>query len=764
MKAVICFTKPDNKLTILSEFQKIIQGVGQIRQHVLTHGILFEPLNNKDIEVLKNTLIQHNYVEFTTTDQSLRLKIVNGDFRRLFQLVLPDPLVRNEFASIFWEKGFSIDNLPSDQANNLQDQLEAIAAVTVVPDIIEPSRSSIYTVRGEVRRLDDTPFIENGYMVRAFVAVASDNLLPLGNPSAIDSNGGYIISYLWQSDGRKGPDLVVQLFNPENKVVTQQRKPDAGIQETANLEVKQLGPKSFTLTGIVKDQITGAVLPHLQVEAQFCVNNHPLLTQSDNTNTQGVFIITFDATLFDKLTDNQQVAVNFTVCKQDQTLITVTTIDSLQPGNQRVDVLVSIPESTDEKFIVKGTISKTDGSSLPGVVVRVFDRDLRKKELLGEQITNEQGFFEIGYTRAQFSRMEKTQADIYLELYTPDKKTMISPVTYQCEGDEALKTLLMNSGKDEEVEHQIWFNAPSMATINGIVKDQRYRILSEYERYVQELTPLMGTLPFEALIDNDIVYLAAKTEINALHIAYLRTAAILKNDTKVAAQSYYGMFRQNLPSNLLYLLTLEEGEWQFALWRAIDENIIPPFSKSELEIIIAQLQALLPKFIAETIKINNISALPFTDVLKMALPDANLQQLFVSEYEKYNGINRQSFWEKLKSHPHFKDGLAENVQFIFQTAALTRNNLYLVQILQQQRQQGDVKSIDDLADWTEQKWVNLFQSSGISRSKLVPDEVPGETAAEKEKNYIMLIVRLIKVFLSDQGNLSNQESYAVKQG
>ncbi|MBA2484298.1 MAG: hypothetical protein H0V39_07745 [Nitrosomonas sp.] len=763
MKAVICFNKPDNKLTILSEFQEIIQGVGRIRQHVLTHGILFEPLRKNDIEVLKNALIKLNYAEYTTTDQSLRLNIVNGDFRSLFRLVIPDPLVPNDFASMFWEKGFSIDNLPSDQANDLQDQLEAIAAVTVVPDTIEPSKSSIYTVSGQVRRHDDAPFIGNGYMVRAYVAVASENLLPLGNPSGIDSNGGYIIRYLWQSDGRNGPDLVVQLFDPENKVVTQQRKPDAGIKETANLEVKQLGPKIFTLTGIVKNQVTGTPLSHSQIETQFCVDNNPLLTRSDNTNTQGVFNIAFDAALFDKLTANQKVAVIFTVVnKEDQPLITDTTIESLQPGNHKVDVLVSIPESNEESFIVEGTISKMDGSPLPGVVVRAFDRDLRKKELLGEKVTNVEGFFEICYTRAQFSRMEKTQADIYLELYTPDKKSVISPVTFECEGDEALKTLLINSGQDQEIEHQIWFNAPSIATINGMVKDQRYRILSEYERYVQELTPLMGALPFEELVDNDIVYLAAKTEINALHISYLRTAAILKNDTKVAAQGYYGMFRQNLPSDLFYLLTLDVGEWQFAIWRSIDENIIPPFSKSELEAIITQLQALLPKFIADLIK--NISTPAFTNVLKMALPDTNLQQLFVSEYEKYHGSNLQAFWEKLKLHPNFKDGIVENIQFIFQAAALTRNNPYLVQILQQERQQGHVKSIDDLADWPEQKWINLFQSSGISRSKLVPDEVPGETAAEKEKNYILFIVRLIKVFLSDQFNSSNKEKYVVKQG
>ena len=50
MKAVIRFTKPDNKLAILTKFLDIIQGVSQLREHVLTHGILFEPLSKSELD------------------------------------------------------------------------------------------------------------------------------------------------------------------------------------------------------------------------------------------------------------------------------------------------------------------------------------------------------------------------------------------------------------------------------------------------------------------------------------------------------------------------------------------------------------------------------------------------------------------------------------------------------------------------------------------------------------------------------------------
>jgi hypothetical protein len=40
---------------------------------------------------------------------------------------------------------------------------------------------------------------------------------------------------------------------------------------------------------------------------------------------------------------------------------------------------------------VRGIVRDASGSPLPGVVVRAYDRDLRRRELLGEAQTNEEG-------------------------------------------------------------------------------------------------------------------------------------------------------------------------------------------------------------------------------------------------------------------------------------------------------------------------------------------------------------------------------------
>src|SRR5215813_13010381 len=65
-----------------------------------------------------------------------------------------------------------------------------------------------------------------------------------------------------------------------------------------------------------------------------------------------------------------------------------------------------------EQFIVIGRITETGGRSIVGATVKVLDRDLRSEQLLGETVTNAEGFYEIKYTRNKFRLAEKRVADL----------------------------------------------------------------------------------------------------------------------------------------------------------------------------------------------------------------------------------------------------------------------------------------------------------------------------------------------------------------
>ncbi len=399
MKAVIRFIEPDNKLAILTEFLNIVQGINQLQQHILTHGILFEELNQAEIQALNNALIKLKYSDYTITGRSLRLMIADGKLSSLLKLVISIPGIQNDLAKLFWERGFTIDKLAQNLADDLQSKLKAIATVTIIPDIEIPDQSVIYTVTGSVRRSDNMPFIENGYTVHAFDEIAPDNLIPLGNPVSISplSKGNYRITYPWQSDGRNGPELIVRLLNPPGEIITEARKSVAWVEETINLVVEKNEPKTFTLTGIVKNQATGAVLSNLQVEAQFRANNAALLTRSGITDEQGIVNIPFDETLFSKLSAGQQIEVVFMVSQEGQPLNTSTTIGSLQPEDQKVEILVAVPESACEVFVISGKVQREDGLFLRNLQVRAAHEMERGLIRLGEGITDAQGLYTIRY-------------------------------------------------------------------------------------------------------------------------------------------------------------------------------------------------------------------------------------------------------------------------------------------------------------------------------------------------------------------------------
>lgn len=467
MKAIIRFTKPDNKLAILTEFLQIIQGVGQLRQHMLRHGILFEPLSSNEIEILKNALIRLKYFDYAITDQALRLMIEKGEFRCLLKLLIPNPIniIRNDFAEFFWERGFAIDHLASNQVMDLRDLLEAIATVTIIPDVSEPPKPQ---------------------------------------------------------------------------------------------------PTAFTLIGIVKNQTTGTVLSDLQVTAQFQTDNVTRLSHAGKTNEQGIVHLPFDSALFDNLSKGKQILVVFAISQAGQSLTTSTTIGNLQPKNQQVEILVTLPESSSDVFIVRGTIRQADGTPLPGVVVQAFDQDMLYVQELGQMITMT-GVYEISYKREQFRRAEQGSADLFIVVSYP------------------------NAPEITLAKSEIIFHARPIETIDLVVS----KTVSEFEHYVAMLDSLREDRPVADFTLENIDFCAKEVGIPIQHIELLVAAFQLNRQTRLEAEVFYGIGRVLvLPALDLPALAQQNRETlQQALERAQNSKIVH-FSEATSSILSKLLMVL----------------------------------------------------------------------------------------------------------------------------------------------------------------------------
>jgi hypothetical protein len=565
MRAAVQFIHPDRKLAILTKLLGIIQGIGSLRQHILAHGVLLDKLNKNDLEILKKALTKLGYSSYIATDSSIRLLIANGELRSLFGLVMPIGRRQNDFAEIFWERGFTIENLPPHQAEDLRKRLETIATVVIAPDIPQPC---IHTVCGQVSQADGTPVSTVGFTARAFDALSPTNLIPRGNMVALQTNGNYRIDFAWQSDGRKGPNLLVHVFDPQGNVVAEGRKTAAAIQEFLDITVHRFAPETYTLAITVKNHATDASLPEVQVDAVFQINGQQLI-RSDTTDAEGVALIPVDEFFFSA---GHTVEVLFRVHQGDQTLDTETFIENLLPGDQEVEILVTLPKPGGELRIVRGAVRQTDGFPLSDVIVRAFDRDMRTETLLGQAVADTQGYYEIAYTTGQLRRPEKIRADLVIRAFEPEGK---------------------GKGKGDEIAVSgIIFNVSAEQTVDLEVELEKFRGPSEYERYLVELQPVVESVPIHELTKEDLHFLSGKTGISPKQLNYLRLDAQWSFQHMLLPAVPYGLFRQGLPTDLRSLLMEKPLRLQQALEASLAQNVVPASLAAQIDQVIEQLLSL----------------------------------------------------------------------------------------------------------------------------------------------------------------------------
>jgi hypothetical protein len=252
MRATIQFINPDKKLALATRLFNIIKGITNLRQHILTHGIVLERLSPGEVTALQEMLSGEGRVTYLTSESSVRVRVTEGDLRALLGLglVVPIPRARNHFADIFWERGFTIEKLEQGQANDLRNQIEAVATLTLAPDVLQ---THFCTVSGRVFQTDGAPLTTRGFTVRAFdsfsAGLPAPRLVPCGTTAALQASGRYLIDYAWHPDGRKGPDLIVRVFDQHGNVVAEAKKHSAAIQDYLDITAEGLGIVRGTVQG-----------------------------------------------------------------------------------------------------------------------------------------------------------------------------------------------------------------------------------------------------------------------------------------------------------------------------------------------------------------------------------------------------------------------------------------------------------------------------------------------------------------------------------
>jgi hypothetical protein len=384
---------------------------------------------------------------------------------------------------------------------------------------------------------------------------------------------------------------------------------------------------------------------------------------------------------------------------------------------------------TGETFIVRGTVKRPDGAPVAGAIVKAYDKDLRKEQLLGESKTDRTGQYEIRYSPARFSRAEKKSADLIVRVYTDNAGVL--------------------------AESAIVFNAREVETVDIVVADLR----SEYERLAEAVLPLLVgqgislTDLTEDETHKDLSFLSGETGEARRHLELFVLAEKLsleaeaqsrqssgteKKARKVTKQRYlsaeifYGLVRRNLPTTLKGLLAQRLELLKQALEASRRNGIIrATLSDDEIGLAVKKFRKLA---LNQLLQPQEDSGKPPLGALleTSTLPRAK-HRAFADFYLDHVGpIDK--FWEKLKCNPNFKDS-AGNLQRTFQLFKVTQNYLPMLLLLKKTGTTGGLNSPRELADIDETGWKKLINKKVAGKAVGFPPDTPGKDDAEKIDNY-----------------------------
>src|SRR6266542_1304647 len=387
------------------------------------------------------------------------------------------------------------------------------------------------------------------------------------------------------------------------------------------------------------------------------------------------------------------------------------------PPNQPPD-LPPAPAS----FTVQGQVLYANGNGLVRGIVRAFDQGLRSDKLLGEATTDDAGRYQISFSSEQFGLIRQTNAVLMIRAF------------------DAGGSLLVSS--------QPLFNARPVETLNLVISGE-YRGPSEYERIVQDLTPLLQGFSFADLTENDerkdIGYLANKTGWEANAVALVSLADQFSQRAVNAGQGanlppafFYALFRAGLPANEERLYQTASGTAPAILNKAIDQGVIPASLTPAIPQMVAQFQTLSAKKLLTGPALTGASSPK--EMLAVLRLDDGQQQKFAELYAAHR-TDLPKFWNVVKDT--FGQQTADRLQVDGKLGFLTINNASLIQQLHTAAGGGglsDPLQLAQLGYHRPEKWTAL-----LTTDVPIPEEIPGETPEAKQANYAKYLAAKVRV-------------------
>ena len=492
-----------------------------------------------------------------------------------------------------------------------------------------------------------------------------------------------------------------------------------------------MATKNITIAGFILNQKTKKGIANLKVEAWDRDNCKDDLVGSVVTDSKGRFSITLQQKKGGWNLTDRKPDIFFKVYSGDKMVRNTENSVHWNIETSLSAIVLEVDLSNKESFIVRGQVYRPDRSPVANMIVKAFDCNLRSEKLLGEIITDKEGFYEIKYSDSQFLKGGKDSADLIVRVYGKNNKLI--------------------------KESQIIFKAKQIEIVNLIVPGEVAETPSEFDKLLKEIEPRLKRVSikgisnptiFEKLADlkqADINYLTGETNIESQRIKLLAASAVLYekcHEFEIPPEVFYGFAREGLPTEFETLLKTNQSVLKKSLENAIKKNIIK--LKEESQIILNRLNEFrIENIVGEAKEEKDSTLFKLLSLSKLSL-NKNQKKEFFREYFRHTGLT-ETFWNELQQKQGFENKEEVNeLTLTFEIADITRNHLPLIDALQQQRQNEKVKSLRDLVRLTHKDWIDLIQKPSEGSIVGFPLGTTGKDDTEKAFNYAKTLTRTLE--------------------
>ena len=172
-------------------------------------------------------------------------------------------------------------------------------------------------------------------------------------------------------------------------------------------------------------------------------------------------------------------------------------------------------------YDVSGHVTGPDGRPASGLTVMAYDQDLRTREELGRAQTGGRGEYRIIYTRDRFSRAERGEADLVIEVAAPDGTVLHTAAPFfRAPRHATVDVTLTSFGKEPELDRLVRLVQPLLegqnVGLDGLEENEKFR---------------------------DLTFLTAETGLRRDRLMTLVVAFRLQQRSKIAVWLWYAALR-----------------------------------------------------------------------------------------------------------------------------------------------------------------------------------------------------------------------------